>query len=62
MSKVFIEGMDMPKSCESCRFYDYSNSTCIALPIYDLRDFRVGSQRIINDEEVDSLCPLKEIK
>ena len=59
---VKIEGMEMPKCCSECRFYEFSNMTCIALPIYDHLGYRVSSQSIENEDILFRLCPLQEVK
>ena len=54
--------MEMPKCCSECRFYEFSNMTCIALPVYDHLGYRVSSQSIANEDILFHLCPLKEVK
>lgn len=54
MSKVMIEGMEMPKSCYQCRFM-LNFGFCAAKKNWILAGTRM-------DKEVSLDCPLQEVK
>ena len=56
MSKVMIEGMEMPKSCDKCRF--------VWPKRYDVCCLADKEHKIIPRKEIDkpSWCPLQEVK
>lgn len=69
MSKVMIEGMEMPRKCRECRFCIHKTEVigqCLALPIKDLDNEIVAFQTVhicpetALGNERNKHCPLKE--
>ena len=60
MSKVYIEGFEMPKSCKECPFFWVdSKSVDVCGIYYELKDYYRASLPFSEDER-KRICPLRE--
>lgn len=62
MSKVYIKGMKMPKSCKECPFFRVDSESVDVCDIYYKLKYYYKSSLPFGEEERKRTCPLVEVK